>query len=141
MTILAVLYIGLLDYPRVELPLRLVTILLPPVIAILFLWHVMRQRMPPLVVERTFIYGGLSAVGLLIHRLFVSPWTTDAGRRTQLDLVAIEWIAMVSIILCVEHLERRMNKRAMQLEGNIISAAARRLGIHRQSLQQKLRSE
>ncbi len=40
----------------------------------------------------------------------------------------------------VEDFERLMLARAIKLENGNISAAARRLGIHRQSLQQKVKS-
>ncbi len=40
----------------------------------------------------------------------------------------------------VEDFERQIIARAVELEGGNISAAARRLGVHRQSLQQKMKS-
>ncbi len=39
----------------------------------------------------------------------------------------------------VEAFERLMIERALQMESGNVSAAARRLGIHRQSLQQKMK--
>ena len=41
----------------------------------------------------------------------------------------------------VEDFDRIAIRRALDLEQNNISAAARRLGIHRQSLQQKLKQQ
>jgi len=41
----------------------------------------------------------------------------------------------------VERFEQLAIERAMKLEGNNVSAAARRLGIHRQNLQLKLKEK
>ncbi len=46
----------------IEVPFRLLTVLLPLFPAILFVWNILRQRMLPIVVERTFIYGGVLAI-------------------------------------------------------------------------------
>jgi ActR/RegA family two-component response regulator len=41
----------------------------------------------------------------------------------------------------IERFEQLAIERAMTLEGNNVSAAARRLGIHRQNLQLKLKDK
>ncbi len=60
----------------------------------------------------------------------------NAGFDAYLDLPLTE-----ARNLLVEDFERIAIRRALDLEQNNISAAARRLGIHRQSLQQKLKQQ
>ncbi len=100
-------YILTFENVTTELSLRLITVLLPLVPAILFVWYILRQRMLPLVIERTFVYAGIIAVVVLIHRLAVAPLTTEASRRANLDFVLVEWIVIFGLVVLVRPLRDR----------------------------------
>ncbi len=118
MTVFSVLYVLLHKESPIEVPLRLLTVLLPLFPAILFVWNVLRQRMLPIVVERTFIYGGVLAIVVLLHRLLVAPLASAASQRLNLDFLLIEWICIFSLILLVRPLRQRARGALRHLLSN-----------------------
>ncbi len=107
MTALSVLYVSALNRSEVELPLRLITVLVPVFPVILFVWSILQQRMLPLVIERTFVYGGVLAIIVLVHRLLLAPLTSVASERVNLDFVLVEWIGIFSLVMIVRPLRQR----------------------------------
>jgi signal transduction histidine kinase len=105
---LSIAYIFSLDRPVMEVVLRLVTVLLPVVPAVMFVWSILRQRMMPLMVERSFVYFGILGIVVLIHRLFVAPLTSLASQQTKLDFVLLEWILLFGLVMLVRPLRDRL---------------------------------
>jgi hypothetical protein len=93
-TILAATYALLAHDSEFAVLERMAMNLLPLVPALLFAWYVLRQRMLPLVMERTLVYGAALAVGLLLHRMTISRYSEKLSDRLNLDTVLLEAIVM-----------------------------------------------
>lgn len=106
--------------------------LLPLVPALLFAWYVLRQRMLPLVMERTLVYGAALAVGLLLHRMTISRYSEKLSDRLNLDAVLLEAIVVLAPILSFRPMRRRLQESLRHLFGrNILNVreATRRLSL------------
>ncbi len=131
-TILAATYALLVhesDFAAVE---RMATNLLPLVPALLFAWYVLRQRMLPLVIERTLVYGAALAVGLLLHRMTISRYSEKLSDRLNLDTVLLEAIIVLGMIMAFRPMRRRLREALRHLFGrNILSVreSTRRLSL------------
>ncbi len=105
---LALVYVlGVVD-TRKEFPFRVLTVLSLLIPACLFVWYILRQRLLPLVIERTFVYGAFLAILLLLHRVTITPWTTALGERSNLDFVLIEWILVFGLVMSWRPLRERV---------------------------------
>jgi len=131
-TILAATYALLAhesDFAALE---RTATNLLPLVPALLFAWYVLRQRMLPLVMERTLVYGAALAVGLLLHRMTISRYSEKLSERLNLDTVLLEAIVVLGLIMAFRPMRRRLREALRHLFGrNILSVreSTRRLSL------------
>lgn len=132
MTGLSAAYVLAFERETLELPLRLVTVLLPLVPAVLFVWYILQERMLPLVIERSFLYGGILAVVVLIHRLAVAPLTSEASRRANLDFALVEWILIFGLVVLVRPLRERARgalRYLLSYDALQIHDATRRLSV------------
>ncbi len=112
--------------------LRIATHLLPLVPALMFTWYVLRQRMLPLVIERTLAYGAALAIGLLLHRMTISRYSEKLGNRLNLDTVLLEALIVLGLIMAFRPLRQRLRESLRHLFGrNILSVreATRRLSL------------
>jgi signal transduction histidine kinase len=109
-TFLAIAYAALSTDDRWEKPLRLMVCLAPLVPAALFVWAALRQRILPLVLDRTLMYGSFLILGLLLHRLTITPLSVWVRERTNIDLIIVEAIAVIGTILVVPHLRNRASE-------------------------------
>ncbi len=109
-TALAVVYVRLDWDSGLEPPLRLITCLSPLVPAFLFMWNSLRQRVLPIVMERTIVYGALLAIILLFHHTAISPLTVAMERSSQLDLVLVEGMLVLVLILAWQPLRMRVRE-------------------------------
>ena len=131
-TILAATYALLAhesDFAALE---RMATNLLPLVPALLFAWYVLRQRMLPLVLERTLVYGAALAVGLLLHRMTISRYSEKLNDRFNLDTVLLEAVVILGLIMAFRPMRRRLRESLRHLFGrNILSVreSTRRLSL------------
>ena len=91
-----------------EMSIRMITVLSPLVPAFLFVWYILRQRLLPLVIERTFVYGGILAVVLLLHRLTITPLASAMSDRSNLDFVLIEWICLFGLVMLWRPMRERV---------------------------------
>lgn len=108
MTVLAVAYGTVAVGTRWEDPLRLTAVMSPLVAAILFVWHSMRGRLLPVVMERTFLYAvGLISL-ILIHRVLFAPLFSWLRARTSIDFFFVEAVVIASIVLLVPSLRSRV---------------------------------
>lgn len=131
-TILAATYALLAHNSEFAAPERTAMNLLPLVPALLFGWYVLRQRMLPLVMERTLIYGAALAVALLLHRMTISRYSETLSDRLNLDTVLLEAIAVLGLIMLFRPMRRRLRESLRHLFGrNILSVreATRRLSL------------
>jgi len=93
-----------------ESPLRLVATLSPLAAGLLFVWHSLRGRVLPLIMERTVGYAVIFVGLLLLHRLAVTPLVRMMGAKTNIDFVWIEGILIASVVLVVPSLRRRVGE-------------------------------
>lgn len=108
MTLLAVFYGTVAIGTQFEGTLRLLAIMSPLAAAILFVWHSMRGRLLPVVMERTFLYAvGLISL-LLVHRLLLTPIFASLRARTTIDFFFIEGVLVVIVIFAVPSLRSRV---------------------------------
>ncbi len=131
-TILAATYAMLARESEFAASLRIATNLLPLFPALLFTWYVLRQRMLPLVIERTLAYGAALAIGLLLHRMTISRYSAKLGDRFNLDMVLLEALIVLSLIMAVRPLRQRLRESLRHLFGrNILSVreSTRRLSL------------
>lgn len=91
-----------------ETPLRLLAIISPLAAALLFVWHSMRGRLLPVVMERTFIYAVALALLLLAHRLLLTPLIGWMRVKTNIDFFLVEGILLAAVILLVPKLRSRV---------------------------------
>ena len=131
-TIFAATYAILTHDSRFAASLRIATNLLPLVPALLFTWYVLRQRMLPLVIERTLAYGAALAIGLLLHRMTISRYSEKLGDRFHLDTVLLEALIVLGLIMVFRPLRQRLRESLRHLFGrNILSVreSTRRLSL------------
>ncbi len=107
-TVLAIVYLVFARMTEWEFAIRLVTMLSPLISAFLFLWYILRQRLLPLVIERTFVYGGILAIAFLLHRVTITHWASALGDRSHLDIVLIEWILLFGLVMIWRPLRERV---------------------------------
>lgn len=113
-------------------PLRLLATLSPLGAAWLFVWHLLRGRLLPLVMERTFAYGAILVGTLLIHRLVVAPFAGVLRAKTDIDFLMVEGIVAIFVILAVPTLRARVGEALRYLfSRNVfqIRDATRRLSL------------
>jgi signal transduction histidine kinase len=131
-TVLALGYLLFARTTHWEVAVRLVTMLSPLIPACLFLWYILRQRLLPLVIERTFVYGGILAIVLLLHRVTISPWASALGKRSNLDFVLIEWILLFSLVMIWRPLRERVRRSLRYLlssDVSLIRDATRQISV------------
>lgn len=131
-TILAATYAMLSRESEYAASWRIATQLLPLVPALLFTWYVLRQRMLPLVIERTLAYGAALAIGLLLHRMTISRYSEKLGDRFHLDTVLLEALIVLGLIMAFRPLRERLRESLRHLFGrNILSVreSTRRLSL------------
>lgn len=87
--------------------LRALTAVSPSMAVSLFVWHTLRQRLMPLVFERTLIYGAFLVIVLLMHQQFVRPLTDALQRKANVDFVILEFIVLLSFVLAWKPLRNR----------------------------------
>lgn len=131
-TSLAATYATLAHDSKFAVALRIAAHLLPLVPAFLFTWYVLRQRMLPLVIERTLAYGAALAIGLLLHRMTISRYSAKLGDRFNLDMVLLEALIVLGLIMAFRPLRQRLRESLRHLFGrNILSVreSTRRLSL------------
>ncbi len=89
---------------------QLLVVLSPLSIVLLFLYHSMRDRLIPLVVERGLVYGAWLTLGLLIHRILIIPWVESMQRKSNLDIVLVESIILLSLVVAWSPLRERVTE-------------------------------
>jgi signal transduction histidine kinase len=114
-TVIAVSYASLAINTPLEAPLRLLSIVSPLAVALLFVWHSMRGRLLPVVMERTFIYAVSLLSLLLIHRVLLAPMLGWARTKTNIDFFFVEGILVAAVILLVPSLRTRVAESLRQL--------------------------
>lgn len=131
-TILAATYALLAHDSEFAILERMAMNLLPLVPALLFAWYVLRQRMLPLVMERTLVYGAALAIGLLLHRMTISRYSETLSDRLNLDTVLLEAIVILALIMSFRPMRRRLQESLRHLFGRNIQnvrEATRRLSL------------
>jgi len=115
MTLLAVVYGTIAIGTDFESLLRLLAVISPLAAAMLFVWHSMRGRLLPVVMERTFLYAvGLISL-LLIHRLLLAPIFASLRATTTIDFFFIESVLIAVVIFMVPSLRSRVAESLRQL--------------------------
>ncbi|MCC7335260.1 MAG: HAMP domain-containing histidine kinase [Pirellulaceae bacterium] len=94
---------------------RVMTSFSPSVAVTLLVWHTLRQRLMPLVVERTLIYGAFLVVVLLMHQLFVRPLTDMLQRKSNVDFMILELVLLIGLVLVWRPLRQRFSEAARSL--------------------------
>ena len=117
-TLLVFFYVLWFADTEAEFWVRLMIIMSPLFPAFLFVWYILRQRLLPLVVERTFVYGAFLAIMLLLHRVTITPWTSAMRERSNLDFVLIEWILVFGLIMSWRPLRERVRASLRYLLSN-----------------------
>ena len=117
-TLLVFFYVLWFADTEAEFWVRLMIIMSPLFPAFLFVWYILRQRLLPLVVERTFVYGAFLAIMLLLHRVTITPWTSAMRERSNLDFVLIEWILVFGFIMSWRPLRERVRASLRYLLSN-----------------------
>jgi signal transduction histidine kinase len=93
-----------------DLPIRLLVILSPLSVILLFLWYALRDKLLPLVFERALVYGGSLVLVMLFHRVLVIPFAESMRRKSSLDVILVEGIFLVGIILAWPPLRNRVRE-------------------------------
>ncbi len=112
---LAVIYVYLARATAWEPWVRVMTSLSPSVAVSLVVWHTLRQRLMPLVVERTLIYGAFLVVVVLMHQQFIRPLTDKLQRESNVDFVILEFVLLIGLILAWRPLRRRFSEASRYL--------------------------
>lgn len=115
MTFVVIGYYLVIGYDRVEAVWRLMIILTPLLPALLFVWYSLNQRMLPLVMERTLVYGAFLVTLLLLHRLLIEPLASSLQARAKLDIVLVEGWLLVGLILLWPPLRTRFREAVRYL--------------------------
>lgn len=115
MTIVLVFYYNVIADPKLEEITRAVLILSPLFPALLFVWHALNQRLLPLVMERTLLYGATIIIVLFLHRLLIEPIASSIQARAHIDILLIEGWLFVAIVLAWPPLRSRFREAARYL--------------------------
>lgn len=110
MTVLVVFYGWFARDTTWDLPMRLLVILSPLSVIMLFLWYTLRDKLLPLVFERSLVYGGTLVLIMLFHRVLVVPFAESMRRESSLDVILVEGIFLVVIILAWPPLRGRVRE-------------------------------
>ncbi len=93
-----------------DLPIRLLAILSPLSVIMLFLKYALLDKMLPLVFERALVYGGSLVLIMLFHSVLVTPLAESMRRKSSLDVILVEGILLVAIILAWPPLRSRVRE-------------------------------
>lgn len=115
MTIVLVFYYNVIADPVLEEVTRAVLILSPLLPALLFVWHTLNQRLLPLVMERTLLYGATVIVLLFLHRLLIEPLASRVGARAHVDVLMVEGWLLIAIVLAWPPLRSRFREAVRYL--------------------------
>lgn len=112
---LTLIYVYLARTTLWEPWVRVMTSLSPSVAVTLLVWHTLRQRLMPLVVERTLIYGAFLVIVMLMHQQFVRPLTDMLQRESHVDFVILEFVLLIGLILAWRPLRQRFSEASRSL--------------------------
>lgn len=138
MTIVLVYYYKIIDNPMLEEITRVVLILSPLFPALLFVWHALNQRLLPLVMERTLLYGASVITLLFLHRLLIEPIANSVQARAHVDILMVEGWLFIAIVLAWPPLRNRFREAARYLlSSNVhqIRTATRKLSVEMSQLE------
>ncbi|MCA9037303.1 MAG: hypothetical protein KDA91_19340 [Planctomycetaceae bacterium] len=131
-TLSVILYCTVAIDTPIDRWLRLTTTLLPLIPALLFVWYTLRQRLLPLVLERTILYGAAIVAILMVHRLVVTPISAAVERTSDLDFVLIESLAVLLAVLAYTPVRARVREALRNLVSRDLMQtreAARRIAV------------
>ncbi|MCM2371146.1 sensor histidine kinase [Aporhodopirellula aestuarii] len=109
-TLSAIIYVAFAVDTAYEAPCRLLTTLSPLGAALLFVWHSLRGRLLPLIMERTVGYAVIFVGIMLLHRLAIVPLVRSMGAKTNVDFFWIEGMMIAAVVLCIPTLRRRVGE-------------------------------
>lgn len=112
---LALIYVYLARTTAWEPWVRVMTSLSPSLAVSLLVWHTLCQRLMPLVVERTLIYGAFLVVVMLMHQQFIRPLTDMLQRESNVDFVILEFVLLIGLILAWRPLRQRFSEASRYL--------------------------
>ncbi len=112
---LVLLYVYVARETAWEPWVRVMTSFSPSLAVTLLVWLTLRQRVMPLLVERTLIYGAFLVVVMLMHQLFVRPLTDMLQRKSNVDFVILEFILLIGLVLAWRPLRQRFSEASRQL--------------------------
>jgi signal transduction histidine kinase len=124
-----------------DAPFKLAVICSPMSVVLLFLYYALREKLMPLVIERSLVYGASLIMILLVHQVFIVPIAESMQRRSNLDIILIEGIVLLGLILAWKPLRQRvLESTRYLLSQNIfkVRESVRQLSL--QLSQQELRS-
>ncbi len=107
-TALCVGYALIANDTSYETPLRLLATLSPLGVSLLFVWHSLRGRLMPLVMERTFGYAVFLLGIALTNRLVIAPLNSFLKGKSNFDLLLIEGILVALVVLVVPSFRARV---------------------------------
>jgi len=131
-TAFAVAYPMLTVGTSMETVMRRLATLSPLAVSLIFVWHSMRGRLLPLVMERTFAYAVLLIFLSLVHRLVMTPIVGWLRSKTGIDFFLVEGILVAAVILAVPTLRGRVAESLRTLFSNNVvdlRAAIRQLAL------------
>ena len=144
MTIVLVFYYNIIEHPQWEQGTRVVLILSPLLPALLFVWHALNQRLLPLVMERTLLYGATIIVLLFLHRLLIEPIANNVAARANVDILMVEGWLFIAIVLAWPPLRSRFREAVRYLlSSNVhqIREATKKLSVEMSQLASKSTDE
>ncbi len=112
---LALIYVYLARSTPWEPWVRVATSLSPTLAVTLLVWHTLHQRLMPLVVERTLIYGALLVIVMLMHQQFIRPLTDMLERQSNVDFVILEFVLLIGLVLAWRPLRQRFSEASRYL--------------------------
>lgn len=112
---LALIYVYVARTTAWEPWVRVMTSLSPSVAVTLLVWHTLSQRLMPLVVERTLIYGAVLVIVMLMHQQFIRPFTDMLQRESNVDFVILEFVLLIGLILAWRPLRQRFSEASRSL--------------------------
>jgi signal transduction histidine kinase len=110
LTILAVLYASYGNESSWGQSIRVVVGMAPLIPSIVFVAYTFRNRILPVVFEESIIYGGITLLALLVHRLVVTPFSRSLSSIWDIDFVVVEVIGIVIVIWLIKPLRRRVGE-------------------------------
>ncbi len=112
---LVLIYVYLARTTAWEPWVRVMTSLSPSLAVTLLVWHTLRQRLMPLVVERTLIYGAFLVIVMLLHQQFIRPLTDMLERKSHVDFVILEFVLLIGLVLAWRPLRQRFSEASRYL--------------------------